>query len=335
MPALPSGRQVVLVHGDDVAVVVEVGGGLRCYEVGGEAVLDGYEEDEMCSGGRGQPLLPWPNRLGDGRYEFAGGEYQLALSEPEHSNAIHGLTRWQRWSVLEAGTDRVVMAHRLGPQPGWAWTLDLSIEYRLSDAGLQVCLTATNASSSPCPFGAGFHPYLRAPAGRVDDLVVKLPARRHYVSDRRGLPTGSVPVEGTPLDFRDGARIGDAVLDTAFSDLAALGPAAGADAGVGPLLGVAPARSAVVELWDPSDPHWWRRVWMDPNFKVVTLFSGDTLAPDRRRQGLAVEPMTAPANMLRSGEGMRILAPNEGLSARWGIVVSRPGGEPRTPVPES
>lgn len=335
MSALPSGRQVVLLRRDSVAVVVEVGGGLRSYEVAGEAVLDGYGAEERCSGGRGQPLLPWPNRTGGGRYSFAGSDHQLAITEPERGNAIHGLTRWHRWCVVEAEADRVTMADRLFPQPGWDWTLDLSVEYRLGDAGIEVCLTATNRSGEPCPFGAGFHPYLRAPSGRVDDLVVSVPATQHYVSDARGLPTGSAPVGGTPLDFRHGSRIGAAVLDVAFTELYS-GSAAGTNAsasrddalrtagGRDTTAGGLPADSAVVEVTDPSRPGWGRWVWMDPSFKVVMLYTGDTLSPSRRRQGLAIEPMTAPADMLRSGDGMRVLTPGEEIKARWGIAVRRP-----------
>jgi aldose 1-epimerase len=53
-------------HGDQKAVVVEVGGGLRSYSAGGRAVVDGYGANEMSSPGRGQALIPWPNRLQDG-----------------------------------------------------------------------------------------------------------------------------------------------------------------------------------------------------------------------------------------------------------------------------
>lgn len=68
----PSGRQFELTHGDQRAVVVEVGGGLRTYSVAGRDVVDGYGEDEICPSGRGQLLIPWPNRLEDGRYDFDG-----------------------------------------------------------------------------------------------------------------------------------------------------------------------------------------------------------------------------------------------------------------------
>ena len=75
----PSGEQIEISAGDQQAVVVTVGGGLRSYAVGGRALLDGYGADEMCTVGRGQVLIPWPNRLQDGSYEFDGRRHQLPL----------------------------------------------------------------------------------------------------------------------------------------------------------------------------------------------------------------------------------------------------------------
>ena len=89
----PSDEQIEIAAGDQQAVIVEVGGGLRSYSVGGHEFVDGYEADEMSSSGRGQVLIPWPNRLQDGSYEFDGQSHQLPLNEPEHRNAIHGLVR--------------------------------------------------------------------------------------------------------------------------------------------------------------------------------------------------------------------------------------------------
>lgn len=73
----PSGRQVEITFEEQRAWIVEVGGGLRAYSVRGREVLDGYAAQEMCSSARGQCLLPWPNRIRDGRYEFAGSSQQL------------------------------------------------------------------------------------------------------------------------------------------------------------------------------------------------------------------------------------------------------------------
>src|SRR6266403_2715980 len=134
----PSSKQITIVAKDQQAVVTEVGGGLRSYSVGGRELLDGYGRDEMSSSGRGQVLIPWPNRLQDGSYEFDGRRHQLPLNEPEHRNAIPGLVRWAAWTASEREPHRAVMEHVLHPQPGYPFSLTLSIEYALSDSGLRV-----------------------------------------------------------------------------------------------------------------------------------------------------------------------------------------------------
>jgi aldose 1-epimerase len=301
MVPAPSGRQTVLVHADQRAVVVEVGGGLRQYRAGDAEVLDGYAEDARCSAGRGEPLIPWPNRLDGGSYDFGDVHEQAPLNEPEKGNAIHGLTRWSSWEVLDAGTDHATMGLVLRPQPGWAWTLQLSITYRLRRDGLQVTLRAINRSDRPCPWGAGFHPYLLAPSGRVDDLELTVPAATRYLADERGLPTGTEPVAGSSVDFRAGRPIGDQQIDVAFKDLTR-----GSDG------------QAAIAVADPGSG---RRVELrlDPGWDHVMVFTGDTVGA-RARQGLAVEPMTAPANMLRSGDGRIVLEPGRRWEASWSLA---------------
>src|SRR5262249_15213484 len=71
---LPSGRQFEIRRGRQHAVVVEVGATLREYSIDGVPAIDGFQAHEMADGGRGQPLLPWPNRLADGLYTFDGRE---------------------------------------------------------------------------------------------------------------------------------------------------------------------------------------------------------------------------------------------------------------------
>ena len=170
----PSGEQITIAAGDQQAVVVEVGGGLRSYSAGGRELVDGYRADEMSSSGRGQVLIPWPNRLQDGSYEFDGRRHQLPLNEPQHRNAIHGLVRWAAWTVAEREPHRAVMEHVLYPQPGYPFSLRISIEYALSDSGLRVRTTATNLGTDPCPYGSGAHPYLTLGTETIDDLMLRV-----------------------------------------------------------------------------------------------------------------------------------------------------------------
>ena len=143
MAATPSGEQFELTRGDQHAVVTEVGAGLREYSLGDHEVLDGYPADELASSGRGQLLLPWPNRIRDGVYRLDGREHRLPLNEAERGNAIHGLVRWSTWTVADRAADRIVLEHVLHPQPGYPFTLELRVEYSLGPDGLSVRTTAT------------------------------------------------------------------------------------------------------------------------------------------------------------------------------------------------
>jgi aldose 1-epimerase len=152
----PSGEQFELRHGSHRAVVTEVGGGLRVFD----DVLFGFGEDEMCSAGRGQVLMPWPNRLGDGEYEWEGKTLRLPVTDRKTNSANHGLVRWTNWRCVEQEDARVAMEYVLHPQPGYPFTLRLRVEYTLADDGLTVQSSALNVGARACPFGAGHHPYV-------------------------------------------------------------------------------------------------------------------------------------------------------------------------------
>ena len=304
MTRAPSGEQFELESGDWRVTVVEVGGGLRALRRGDWHVLDGYAVDRMCSGGRGQPLLPWPNRIEGGRYTFDGVTYQLALTEPLHGNAIHGLTRWSHWRPVERSAAHIVLEHALDPQPGYPFALALRLQYELTPQGLTVRTSVRNAGVARCPFGVGFHPYFSCePTGtRVDASLLKVPASQYLVTDARGIPTARAPVEGTPFDFRRAQPVGGLVLDRAFTGLAR-----------------DPDGRARVELVSADQR---RRItlWLDEGYGYVQVFTGDTLPQDERRVGVAIEPMTCPANAFATGEALRILEPGEGWQCEWGIA---------------
>ena len=302
----PSGTQFEIRHGAQRAVIVEVGGGVREYVVDGQPMLDGYNVEHMADGGRGHPLLPWPNRLADGRYEFDGEQMQLPIDEIGRRNAIHGLTRYANWTLAERAADRVRVAYRLYPRPGYPFTLDLAIEYALDDAGLTVRTTAHNVGQRRLPFGAGQHPYFTVGTALVDSAELQLPAQSRLELDpERRLPTGTaLPVAGTSFDFRQRKRIGTLVVDECFADLHR-------DAD----------KLARVTLSDPSSEKS-LVVWMDERHRYIQAFTGDTLMANRRRRGLAIEPMTCPPDAFRTGTDLIVLEPDETCTLAWGVSFS-------------
>ena len=297
----PSGEQVEIAHDGQRAVVVEVGGGLRTYSVAGHDVLDGYREDELCTSGRGQVLIPWPNRLEDGSYEFDGRAHQTPVDDPDENDAIHGLVRWATWTVGRRLPHAVVMEHLLHPRPGYPFSVALTIEYALSAEGLSVTTTATNVGPDACPYGCGAHPYLRLGAAGIDSLLLQAPGRTVLSSDERGLPTASSPVAGTEYDFRRRRPIGPTMLDSCFTDLER-------DEG----------GRARVDLGDPASGNA-LTLWVDDRYGYLMLFTGDPL-PDVDRRSLAVEPMTCPPNAFRSGEALIRLEPGDSFTSSWGIA---------------
>ena len=298
----PSGRQFEIRHGDQHVVVTEVGATLRHYSLAGNGVIDGFGVDEMASGGRGQVLAPWPNRLGNGRYTFEGQAERVPLNEPERTNAIHGLVRWLRWTPVAQTTDAVRLRCVLEPQPAYQWRLALEIEFRLSDTGLRVETTASNLAGTRAPFGIGFHPYLTVGTATIDEAVLSVPGRRRLLADEDGLPIGESPVAGTADDFIRPRRIGETVLDTAFTDLI------GDDRGRAHAVLADPAAGRHVTLWT------------DAAYRYLMVFTGDTLEPpEHRRRAVAVEPMTCPPDALRSGRDLIALEPGGQWRGAWGL----------------
>lgn len=301
----PSGQQIRLQHGEQSAVVVTVGAGIRSYRVAGRDVVDGYDETAMADGARGQTLIPWPNRVKDGQWSWQGKQLQLALSEPEQHNAIHGLVRWLGWSIAERRADHVTLACTSWSQQGYPWSLDVSVGYSLNDSGLVVDHSICNRGQSPAPVAAGAHPYLTVGTAVVDEAILRIPAGSWIATGDQQIPAETRPVEGTAYDFRTPRRIGDTRIDYTFTDLRR------DDDGLFRL-----------QLRHPEDPHQ-VTLWTDSSYDYVEIFTGDALPDEaRRRQGLGVEPMTAPPNALASGSGLRILQPGETWRGQWGINPS-------------
>ncbi|MGH7765061.1 MAG: aldose 1-epimerase family protein [Candidatus Dormibacteraceae bacterium] len=299
-----SGDQVVLQSGRLRLTVVTMGGGLRELMCDDWAVLDGYGPDEVPLGAYGQPLIPWPNRLADGRYEFRGLQYQVALTEPEQHNALHGFARWMTWTVEKVNASSALLSLLLYPREGYPFALRVEVEYSLESSGVRVITSARNVGHSPLPYANGFHPYVNAGTPSIDRCVLKIPARTWLPTNERQIPICRLPVEGTAYDFRSPRPVGSARLDTAYTDLARDRD-----------------QFARVTLQAPDHSRQ-VAIRLDETYSHVMAFTGDTLTDrPRRRRALGVEPMTAAPNAFQTGEGLRVLNPNERCISEWGIEV--------------
>ncbi|MCV2491222.1 aldose 1-epimerase family protein [Geodermatophilus sp. YIM 151500] len=273
------------------------GGGLRELVVGDWAVLDGYPAGTVPDGRRGGVLLPWPNRIRDGRWRWEGQDLQLDVASPEKPTAMHGLLSWQPWTVVAADGAAVTVGTVVEPRSGYPFRLATAIDYALAPDRLTVTVRVRNEGNGAAPFGAGMHPYLSVGAtadGDVDDAELAVPARTALDLDG-GLPTGGrSPFEGAV------GRLGGRALDDAVTDLVRDG-----DGWARTTL-----RGAAGTL----------ELAVDPTWRWLQLYTGDTLPEGQRRRSVAVEPMTCPPNALADGVDLVVLAPGEAWAGTWSLA---------------
>lgn len=301
-----SGRPYALRHGAYAADIAGIGASLRRLTHEGRDLVVPFAADEIRPGFRGATLAPWPNRVVDGRYVFAGSEHQLALSEPDRGHALHGLVAWQEFEPVEVRDDHLRLRAALPAQFGYPHQVEVEVGFTLDDDGLSTTVTGRNAGDTSAPWGTGPHPYLVAGPGSVDDWVLELPAARVLtVTPDRLIPAGLAAVateEGGRYDFRLARPIGETFIDHAYTDLART-PEGLTSVRVSDRTG-----RGVTMTWDRSCP------W-------VQIHTADRPAPEPSRIGLAVEPMTCAPDAFNSGLGLITLLPGSSHSASWRLAA--------------
>jgi aldose 1-epimerase len=297
----PTGTLWTIRRGSQKATLVELGGGILDYTVGGIAFVDPYPLDAPIKSA-GRVLVPWPNRLGNGLYTWNGAAQQVPINEvAPRNNAIHGLSRWLPFRPVRQSASSITLAALLAPSQGYPFPLQIVTRWSLTGGGLRVDHTVTNLGPVPAPFGLGAHPYFRIGDNVIDNCVLSFTATDRLLVDDRLLPTGKTPVAGTVYDFSAPHAVGTLEMDTAFTGLGR-----GAD-------GLARTRLTA------PDGHGFE-MWQDGKFPWRQLFTG--LGPSARPRGtLAVEPMTCPPDAFRSGENLLTLPPHGSFTGTWGVTT--------------
>ena len=183
-------------HAGDLRLALrpDLGGAIAGLWHAGRPVLRSTEPEalEGVRLGGGFALLPYSNRLAQGRFRWAGRTHQLRLNFPGRPHPLHGCG-WQRpWQVLEQGPSHAVLGLHHVSDEDWPFAFDARQTLRLRPEGLAWHLALTNRDASPMPAGLGWHPYFPRAAGTT--LHARVDHR--WAHDETGLPLRREPWGG-------------------------------------------------------------------------------------------------------------------------------------------
>ncbi|MBE4720354.1 aldose 1-epimerase family protein [Pseudarthrobacter sp. AB1] len=299
-----NGLEIQLVSGDYAAAVVQRGGALRRLVYQGRDLVVPFDAGAPIPDYRGIIAGPWPNRIADGIYRFAGVEHHLPINEPERGTSLHGLAFDRLWTVERSDADALSLSCEIAGAAGYPFHLRLLLDYELDEAGLHTTVTASNIGYEAAPYGVCPHPYLLAGPAPLDEWEVQIPAGSFLeVTPDRLLPVTTQTVQGHQFDFRAPRAIGATQIDHSFTDLEF------DDGGRTQLIARDPGGTGVGMAWDRACP------WLQ-------VHTADKPAPAANRLGLAVEPMTCPPDAFNSGQDLVQLGPGSSHQAGWSIFAA-------------
>ncbi len=158
------------------------------------------------------PLVPYANRIADGRFAFEGRAYQLPRNFGDHPHSVHGVGWQTSWEVVEHVADAVTLRYAHPGNDDWPWRFTAEQRVAVGVGGFGVALTLINTGDAPMPGGVGLHPYFPAP----DDTRLTFEAHGVWLTDSTQLPTERVAADHFG-DWRAGRSVvRDTLIDHAF-----------------------------------------------------------------------------------------------------------------------
>jgi aldose 1-epimerase len=157
-----------------LVIAPETGGAIAEFTHYGAPILRPVADQRLAAQNghavAGYPLIPFANRIANGRFTFAGETYQLGLNFAGHPHTIHGNAWMRPWRTLHtnATSAHIALDHAPPHDPASQWPFPYHAEqiFTLHPNGLDLTLSVQNTGATPWPAGVGWHPYIaRDPAG--------------------------------------------------------------------------------------------------------------------------------------------------------------------------
>lgn len=146
-------------YGFDIEVQPGAGGRVVSLKYKGQDVLqpDARPDDMKLLDAGCFPLVPFSNRIRDGKFVHESHPYTLESNWDGDQHAIHGEGWTSPWSITHQD-DRSIRLWMSG-KGWWPWAYECSQVIRVKPNGILLSLHVTNLDTEAMPAGLGFHPY--------------------------------------------------------------------------------------------------------------------------------------------------------------------------------
>ncbi|QDH17557.1 aldose 1-epimerase [Swingsia samuiensis] len=198
------------------------------------------------------PLIPYSNRIANGRFSFEEKAYQLAENMADHPHTIHGNAWEHEWTVAHEGDHFVVLTFDHTPQgqdAEWPFAYRAVLSYQLHESYLDVVIAIENRDRVNQPVGLGYHPFLAA-QGKAN---LKFDAESVWLTTPDGLPTERIPTEGE-WSFHHLKDVHARFIDHCFNEFGGHVELQRPDDGVSVSIESAPLFSHLVVFTSPDGP---------------------------------------------------------------------------------
>ena len=160
------------------------------------------------------PLLPFCNRIRDGRASFAGREIRMPRNHPgdDAGHPLHGLAWLLPWQVESATATQAILGLRVEADTAWPWSFSARQRFALDARALSVTIEVRNEDTAPMPVGLGHHPYFPHHPG----TRLRSPAQAMWQADADVMPV-QLDAGGPVPALREGVELSRLDLDNNFT----------------------------------------------------------------------------------------------------------------------
>ncbi|MFK7904050.1 MAG: aldose 1-epimerase [Chitinophagales bacterium] len=257
-----------------------------------------YEEWQADNYFQSKWLLPFPNRLKGGKYQFEGKEYAFPINDHNGQNALHGFIADHKMQLqkitLTPSYAQITLEYLYdGNLAYYPFPFHLQIDYILMENQLVIEVELRNSGTQKIPIGLGFHPYFQLTLN-ADELELQLPQCELIEVDNRMIPTGKKTLY---TDFEKSTKIGDTFFNTAFKATSTTD------------------YTHKIHLTNPKKEIQ-LTYFQDPIFPYFQIF----IPPHRK--SVAIEPMSCNVDAFNNGESLTVLEKGEVWKGSFGVTLS-------------